>query len=125
MAITYEIRGDGTLVISASGALTAADLASLRTAWQNEPRIASLKSTLVDCREVTSWDLPGAAVRQYAVTREATPHLHRTDSRLAIVATTNVGFGLARLYAQSGEAYGAIEVFRTIDEAEAWLSQRS
>jgi hypothetical protein len=123
MAISYDIRADGTLVISALGVLTAADLASLRTAWEKDARIASVRSTLVDCREVTSWDLPGTIVRQYAVTREGDPHLNRSDSRLAIVATTNVGFGLARLYAQSGDAAGEIEVFRTIEEAEAWLSR--
>ena len=122
MSITYDIRSDDTLVITARGALTPADLAPLRGAWRDDPRVAAVAKTLVDCRAVTTWQLPGATVREYASTREAAPHLQRPDSRLAIVADSELGYGISRMYAQSGSAYGEIEVFRAMDQAEAWLA---
>ncbi len=102
--------------------LTLEDLTTFRAAWQQDARNASVVATLVDCREVTSWNLSSSNLRHFADTRRDSPHLLRSDSRLAIVATTDVGFGLARLYAMSGRTYGQIEVFRTLEEAEAWLS---
>jgi hypothetical protein len=122
MPLSYDIRSDGTLVITGSGALTSADLASLREGWADDPRLAEVTATLVDLRNVSSWEVSGETMRHYATSRAQDTHLRRPDSRLAIVATSNVGFGLARLYEQSGEVYGRIEVFRTLEDAEAWLA---
>jgi hypothetical protein len=123
LPISYQFRSDGTLLIIARGVFTPEDLEPLRTAWRVDPRVAGVRSTLVDCRDVTSWELPAETVRHYALSREADPHLNRIDSRLAIVATSNAGYGLSRLYEQSGDALGEIEVFRTMEEAEAWLQR--
>ena len=45
--------------------------------------------------------------------------------RRALVATSDVAFGMARMYAIASEHAGqTIEVFRDMNAAEAWLDQK-
>jgi hypothetical protein len=51
------------------------------------------------------------------------PPLFAPSSRRAIVVGTDLGFGLARIFqARRGDHAGEIRVFRTLSEAEVWLS---
>ena len=123
MSATYELRPDRTLVITARGELASEDIANLRSEWRGDPRMDAVRDTLVDCRAITAWRVSPAILRHYANDRGEVAHLRKADSRVAIVAPSDVGFGLARMYAQSGDIYGRIEVFRTLPEAEDWLAR--
>jgi hypothetical protein len=119
---SYQLRPDGTLVITAHGVMTAGDLAHLRSEWKEDRRLLAVVSTLFDGRAITSFEIPTDVIREYANTRGDVPHMQNANSRVAIVATSDVGFGLARMYAQSGWVFGEIAVFRTVEEADAWLA---
>ena len=70
----------------------------------------------------------GVNVEKFTVTREGIRKLTANDplfsgaSRRAIVAPTQVGFGMARMFELSrGGQAGEVQVFRSEDEALEWL----
>ena len=72
-----------------------------------------------DFSQITGVDLEGVAkfAKQYAPTR--------IGGRTAFVTTTDLGFGLARMYEVFAEQVGQrveIRVFRSRKKAEKWLS---
>lgn len=84
-----------------------------------DPRL----NDLVDMRPVTRLDVSGDAIRE--LVRAFTPlDPAMTETRLAIVAGSDVVFGMARMYELlRSDTPEEIRVFRDIDQARAWLKQ--
>jgi hypothetical protein len=71
-------------------------------------------SHLIDCSEVTSFDVSSALVRSAAGKK-----LFSSRAKCAIVAPQDYIFGMARMFQM--QQHGELEVFRTLMEALAWL----
>ena len=76
----------------------------------------------------TIWDLSETDIskfdrdfiQQLLAIRERFPS--RGDALIAVVASSDLTFGISRMYASHGDALPQrVRVFRTIAEAEAWL----
>jgi hypothetical protein len=73
---------------------------------------------VVDCREATKVELTGEQVRDLAIRSRFS-----LASRRAFVVSTDIQFGLSRMFAayRENKAGGAIEVFHSMAEALGWL----
>ena len=76
---------------------------------------------LVDMRGVERFEVSGDAIRQLV---RSFARFSGADNRLAIVAGSDVVYGMARMYEQlRSDTTEEIRVFRDVDEARAWLKQ--
>jgi hypothetical protein len=115
---TYHIDRTRQLVLSrAWGVLSNEDLED-HYAWMTaDPAFDPEFRQLADLREVTE-----LALNSSNIARAATKPAFDAQARRAIVANSDIAFGLSRMYAIYAEGRGqTVEVFRTIEEAEAWL----
>ena len=120
MPVTY--RFDGKIVIvELAGAYTMEDLrASLRSLADDpaRPSDASLLINLTESRSISE--------RSSAEVKEMAGYLGSVGSRfthkIALVAPDDLKFGLARMGSVGAEERGITsKVFRTFEEARAWL----
>jgi hypothetical protein len=122
MPVEYNVDPSRGLVVTvASGVATAEDFRALRREMHDDERVAGLDH-LVDLRAVSEFAIPGFSVQELA--REPVHSISEGPApMIAIVADSEVGYGLARTYELTlGPAGGQVEVFDDIDEAEAWLA---
>jgi hypothetical protein len=123
MPISYRIDPQRNLVLTtASGALGDADILELKRALRSDPRVSANMRQLSDVRLVTDLRVTPAGVRQMvaADVDQGTPP---PEYRLAIVTGQDVVFGMARMYQTLTDASRQhVGVFRSLEEAEAWLS---
>lgn len=126
MPISYEIDHDAGMIHTlATGTLTDEDVYAHKRRLLRDPRYRPGMQEIADVRGVS----------ELAVTPEGIRHMVAMDDRdadrlagrrLAIVAGSDLVFGMARMYQQSAEQTAQrIGVFRTIDEGRAWLSAGS
>ena len=121
MPIDYRIDGDwGIVVTMVSGEVTTEDLRGHATALANDPRARECDE-LADLSGVTGVSVPTEAVRGMAEwLRDA--DTNRPGGKLALVAPTDVGFGMARLYEVHREHPDIeVRVFRERGDALDWL----
>lgn len=117
MPASYTIDTARRVVLSRlCGVLTLADLAALRARLRADPAADRAFDRLADCRGLTRMDVSAQDVKQLA-----DGPAPRSDTRLAIVADTAAAYGLARMYQMHREGKEAVEVFRDLDDAQAWL----
>lgn len=86
----------------------------------SDPELANATRSLVDLREASLEELTSADVRASA----NLPQLPRqAETRMAIVATTAVAYGMSRMYAmmQENSRPGEAQVFQDYADALAWL----
>ena len=125
MPLAYRIDHDARIVLAlGSGIITDNDVFAYQTDVWSRPEVAGYDE-LIDMSLVTDIVAPsGDRVRQLA-TLSATMDDKDTTSRFAIVAQTDVAFGLGRMY----QTYRALDRrstkevgdFRTLREAMAFL----
>ena len=103
------------------GVLTEDDLRELYERIRSDPAFDPSFRQLCDLREVTKITTTAEALRFLAQSRVFSP-----DSRRAFVVGRAVDFGLARMFQAYSEVAGqTVEVFREMDEAEAWLGLKT
>ena len=114
----HEIDVARRVVVSrAWGELSTADFLAHYQAVATDPSFDPTFAQLVDLREVTAFALDTGTIRAKAVTSHFQPGVRR-----AIVAPSDIAFGLARMFSTYAEsASQTVAVFRAIDEAEHWL----
>jgi hypothetical protein len=121
MSCDYEIDLRHRLVRCRGwGAVTHADITETRLRFTHDPAFHPDFFQLYDFREVTNIDIAADQVRDLASYAPFSRHARR-----AIVAPQNAVYGLARMFATQREASGGqeqIRVFRSLAEANAWLS---
>ena len=87
---------------------------------RNDPEFQPDFRQLLDMSDTTEIRVGSEMVRDAARNQFFAPGVRR-----ALVATSDVAFGMARMYAIASEHAGqTIEVFRDMNAAEAWLDQK-
>ena len=118
MPEAHQIDVARRVVVSrAWGELSTADLLSHYRAVAADPAFDPTFAQLVDLREVTTFTLDTGVLRS-----RAAHSLFQPGVRRAVVAPSDVAYGLARMFGTYAEsASQTIAVFRAIGEAEHWL----
>jgi len=119
MPASYKIDRERRLVFSAaSGVFSVADALSHHEKLSNDPDFDPSFSQIADFTQVTRFELSADDIQLLAQNG-----LFSANSRRALVASSEVAFGLARMYGTlrelSGESGG--HVFHTLDEALQWV----
>jgi hypothetical protein len=123
MPATYEIDKQRRLVISTAWEhFTVADALAHQDKLLKDPDFDPSFSQLMDFTQVTQIDLEASDVRRLA---ERT--VFSANSRRAIVAASDLAYGLSRMFEMLRENAGenGIRVFRDLDEAVDWLLSKS
>jgi hypothetical protein len=109
----------GVVFSKGTGVFTVADALGHMDRLSRHPDFRPEYNQLLDFREFSDVELTGEQVR--ALSRRT---LFRTPSRRAFVVSSNLQFGLSRMYGTFREAAGdeTIMIFREMKDALAWLS---
>ena len=127
MPITYEIHHDRKLVHArVIGTMTRDDPFQYQKEVWSIPEVRGYDQ-LIDATAMENVDIPfpsADAMRELAGLAASMDDPH-TKTRFAIVATSAFAYGLARMYATyrglDPRSTRAVSVFRTVDDAMAWL----
>ena len=122
MPITYEIDDrNGWVKMVGSGVITDEEVLTYRQALLADPRFRPSMKLLSDMRGIERVQVTAGGIRR--LVHEESSHAHELAARrLAIVTDSPVAYGMARMYQMLAEnAGGAIQVFRRIEDATAWL----
>jgi hypothetical protein len=118
MASHYEIDKERRLIIStASGVITLPEVWAHQERLAKDPDFDPSFAQLLDVTQVTKLKLSSEDVRRVAESNTLS-----TNPRLAIVATSSLVYGMARMFQIFREMKGEekTRVFRDRDEALAW-----
>jgi hypothetical protein len=118
--MNYKIDRDRRTVLTrAWGQLSARELLDVMTQLLVDPRFDPTYRSLGDLREVTS-----ITVNPLEAAQTAASPIFAEGTRRAIVATSDVAFGMERMFASFSERCGQkVRVFRDMTAAEAWLDE--
>jgi hypothetical protein len=122
MAAFYHIDKERKLVMStASGPLTAADLASHMQRLLKDPDFDPHFSQLADFTHLTRLEVTEDDIRNFART-----NVFHSDSRRAFVVADDASADLAEMFAKLREFAGehGIRVFRKLEEGVDWILPR-
>lgn len=122
MSVEITIDADRRRILSRfSGRLSREVLQRYYDALYAHPRFRTDMSEIFDVSAVTELDLTADEIRDFSATTSANTS-KGNGVRVAVVAPTDLTFGLARLYELSQvDTTNRICVVRTMAEAEAWL----
>ena len=114
----HQIDVARRIVVSCAwGELSTADFLAHFQAVGTDPSFDPTFGQLVDLREVALFTLDTVTIRE-----KAARSLFQPGVRRAIVAPSDIAFGLARMFGMyAASASQNVAVFRTIDDAERWL----
>jgi hypothetical protein len=118
MPADYRIDPDARLIRSnATGVVTDDDLRDHQKRLRGDPAFDPRFDQLWDFRAAEVVEVTTAVVHELAGSRS-----FEAGAKRALVAPTDVGFGLARMFQTLHEAAPEeLRVFRTLDDAKAWL----
>lgn len=107
-----------------SGVITEAELLSTYAALMTAPDYDPTLDDLVDLRAVERLEVSPSAMRQLITIVQPIDAL-AIPTRTAIVAPTDVVFGMSRMYEmlRGDDVPEEIRVFRSLEEATAWLGR--
>jgi hypothetical protein len=120
--IDYRVDSEhGILFVADFGEVEEAELNDQAARMGRDPSIVPALNALVDLREASIRDLQAKVIRDLAVKfREM--NLIGDRTKMAIAATNDVVFGMARIYgAVRSNSKLEARVFREITEARKWL----
>lgn len=122
MPITYEIdEANGWVKMVGSGVITDEEVLAYRQTLLADPRFRASMKVLSDMRGIERVHVTAGGIRRL-VHEESSHTAELAARRLAIVTDSPVAYGMARMYQMLAEnAGGAIQVFRRIEDAMAWL----
>jgi hypothetical protein len=121
MPISYRILPEARLVHAVvAGVVTDADILAYRQRLNADPHFEPGMSEFVDCRNVERLEVTSQGIR--GVVWHDERHKDRLGGhQLAVVASADVVFGMARMY--QTQSNGDVGVFRTIREALDFLGK--
>ena len=124
MPVHAQIDWDaGLILFTARGPVTRADMESALSAIYEDPERSLPSTYLWDLREAEI-DWSGEQVKDFVYWVLA--NRPEGTSRNAVVASSDLQFGLARMYeALISEIPANLSVFRDMDEARAWVTGSS
>jgi hypothetical protein len=123
MPMSYRIEPDRALVLTeAWGVLTDQDILTHKAKLLSDPAFNPAMAQISDVRRIERLDVTTAGVRAM-VGHDAANADRRLGHRMALVVPSDSAFGMARMYQQlGGHEDGSVGVFRTMEEARAWLA---
>lgn len=125
MATDFRYEPEQRLVVTCYwGEVSAADVAGIRRARERDGRLAAAAAHLVDATGVTRLELTAPETREAAGYVVGGPD-GTTRLPTAIIAATDLVFGMSRMFGLRVEVLRQMEqvrVFRTWEEAAAWLN---
>jgi len=118
MPANYRIDIDRRIILStAIGKLTDEDLREHQRAVLSDPSFEPTLNQLWDLQQVEELDISNSALRDLASSRS-----YAAETKRAVVAPRDVLYGTARMFQTlHDQAPEDFQVFRTADEAKAWL----
>ena len=118
--MNYRIDQERGIVFTRGwGELSTRQLFDVMSQILLDPRFDPGYRSLGDLRDVTS-----ITVDTFATAQAAASPLFADGTRRAIVASSDVAFGMARMFASFSERSGQeVRVFRDMQLAEAWLDE--
>ena len=119
MPIRYRIDvKQGIVITTADGIFTDTDLHEHQTGLKNDPDFQHGLNQLIDLQGITALELTGDGLRTVAGT-----DLWGKGSRRAIVALTDVSYGLSRMFQMltNHDSGAELKVFKDMAEARRWL----
>ena len=122
MAIEYTIdRNAGLILTRASGTLTDAELLTFKRQLTSDPDFRPGMKELSDVRNVQRFEVTSHGIT-CLVGQDQADGPKILGHRLAIVATDDAIFGMARMYqALTEKTMQNVRVFRDVGQAKAWL----
>jgi hypothetical protein len=124
--MTISVRVDtsvGLVVVACTGVVTADEFARHVAPLVEAPEYRLMPLTLVDTSDALRGDGPSTILIEHA--RRAAEYIDDVlegGARVAIVATLDEFFGLARMYEMLRDGSPVeCQVFRSLPEAEQWL----
>ena len=126
MPITYQIDSERNLVlVEGHGVITDKDFPKFRTKLISDPLFRPGMKELADYRSAEKFDLSTDGLSKFLDLEISIAPL-MGDYRIAIATCSDLLFGFVRMYmTEIGETLPNVNVFRDIDEAEAWLNDES
>ena len=122
MAITYHLEGD-ILYTTIEGATGYADVKAYMDLVIAEPWFRPGMPSIVDCRQVKSL-FSISDLRKTAADARERPEM-KVRGRVAVIATSNLIYGLLRMYEVFSEGGPSeMRVFRQPEEGLAWLKSK-
>jgi len=118
----YEVHeNEGVIVVTLTGLLPDDDALDLASRYANELERSPGLHELVDARDLQVADLSSSALREIAEVFRR-PRTAPAGSRVALVASSDAAYGLARMYQALREDSSAeFRVFRDLESARSWL----
>ncbi len=121
MPITYRIDTDALLVrTTATGVVVDADLRAHEDSLAADPAFEPAMAQLVDGRTIERLEVSAAGIRQF-VAHEGRLAPRFANHRVAILASENMVYGMARMYQMLSDLN--VGVFRTTVEALKFLGR--
>ncbi len=123
MPISYRIDSERNLVLAeGSGVLTDDDLLVFRKRIINDPAFHSGMRELADFRAVEKHVHTTEGLNRFLEQEKKYAEILGRDYRIAIVTGSDLHFGFSRMYIVGvADTLPEVQVFRDMDEAEAWL----
>jgi len=120
MPVSYSIHGS-LLKLELVGQYEPDDVINTFVGAMNDPAVPTPVALLLDVRK--SLTLANAAIADIRrVAEYVGPFADRVGGRVAVVASSDVHFGLSRLGSVYSESVGVeAQVFRDVESAVAWL----
>jgi hypothetical protein len=113
----------GPVVITASGPVKGKDIIGALVKMLQDPDFKKGMDALWDFRTVKSANSETAEIREIVSFVRANQEKRGTNYRVALVVSTDIDFGLARMFeAYSHELPFDIQIFKDIKDAERWLN---
>jgi hypothetical protein len=118
MSFSYSIDAVRRVVFTRGrGIVSTRDMQDLTNRLLADPRFNSEYRALADLSEVTE-----VTVDALALEETASIPLYEPGTRRAIVAPSDVAYGVARMFAAYSERSGQdVRIFREMSAAEGWL----
>jgi hypothetical protein len=118
-------RVPGVVVITITGLANPADYAAGLAALRRHPRFEPSMPIITDLSDLDVTSATASEARSYGEMAAAADEEWGTSAR-AVVAPTNVAFGLTRAAQSAADPGGTrMAVVRTFDEAVAWIRERA
>jgi hypothetical protein len=120
MGMRYQIDPSRRLVeVRGWGMITTAELRDFTSRLHADSRFDPDYRSLTDLSAAT-----GVSVTEAELKATAWMPLFSAGARRAIVAPSDLTYGMGRMYAMHAERFdGNVRVFRTVEEAEDWLER--
>lgn len=120
MPVSYAFdAATGVILITASGAFSAADYVAVQRAVEEDESIPTGSAVLFDVRAVTTFAIQSHDIVSFALSQQA---VDRRARRIAVVVEGPMGYSLARTYgAARGNVNPPFRVFGAVEPAMAWL----